>query len=348
VEVRTRHYLKITLWTVITAFILTLLVFTRKPCNPPPKKGKLVANQTIVVYSPGYRISFYGIEKLHPFDIAKYDRIADHLVENGILEKDDFQVPKPANVETLSLAHNSDYLDSLYEHETLSRALEVPIPKIFPRRSLESRILDPFRRATGGTIEAARAALKHGMAINLGGGFHHAHPDMGHGFCIYNDVAVAIRVLRKEGFSGKILILDTDAHQGDGNHAFFTDDPTVFTFSMQQENIFPAIKIPGNLEAPLQESTGDDELLKILEQGLMEALDESRPELVFHVAGADVLHDDQLAGLSITTDGLVRRDLLVKEKVKSRGIALVYLLAGGYGPSAAEAQAKSIEAMLKE
>ena len=198
------------------------------------------------------------------------------------------------------------------------------------------------------TLVAAQGALTHGIGINLGGGFHHARPDMGHGFCVYNDVAYAIHVLRAEGFTGRILIIDTDAHQGDGNHAFFAADPTVYSFSMHQGDIFPHPKLRGDRDISLDPQTDDDRFLLRLDHALTDILDAEPVALVFHVAGSDVLDDDPLASLALTPDGLVRRDLLVTRHVRSRGIPLVHLLAGGYGPSSATAQGRAVAAILRE
>ena len=206
----------------------------------------------------------------------------------------------------------------------------------------------PFRRAVGGTVLAARAAVAHGLGINLGGGYHHARPALGHGFCIYNDVALAVHTLRSEGLQGNVLIVDTDAHQGDGDHAFFAADPTVFSFSMHQGDIFPSPKLAGDRDVELRAGTSDAAFLARLQAELEPLLDEVAPVLVVHVAGSDVLHDDPLAGLGMTVDGLVQRDLMVLRASRARGVPVLHLLAGGYGPSAADAQAKSVAALLRE
>jgi histone deacetylase 11 len=300
------------------------------------------------VWSPAYRVSFYGIERLHPFDVAKYDTIAQGLVDGGLVPEDGFLVPDEPPQELLERVHDPAYLASLRNPAVLSAALEVPVPGFLPAASLDARVLAPMRTAAGGTLAAARAALESGFAVNLGGGFHHARPDLGHGFCVYNDVALAVRALRDEGFAGKVLIVDTDAHQGDGNHTFFANDPDVITLSLQQEGIFPQPRVPGTYDIELPAGTTDDEFLAPLGHRLDLVLQRESIGLVFHVAGADVLKDDPLADLSLTIDGLVRRDLLVMRLVRSRDVPLVHLLAGGYGSSAAPAQLRSVSALLEE
>lgn len=320
--------------------------FTRAPSSPAAQDGRAV-DGALVVYSPGYRISLYGLERLHPFDIGKMDRIADRLVRDGRLSSDDFAVPDQVSQELLQAVHDPAYLVGLTQPEKLSRALEAPVPGFLSPEMLDRRVLTPFRRQVGGTVVAARGALEHGVGINLGGGFHHARPDMGHGFCILNDVAVAVHVLRQEGLVGNVLIVDTDAHQGDGDHAFFADDPTVFSFSMHQESLFPRPKLRGDRDDGLWGGVTDDEFLGRLADHLDELFVEVDPVLVVHVAGSDVLNDDPLAGYAMTPEGLVARDLHVFHAARDRGVPLLHVLAGGYGPSSAKAQAASVSAMLE-
>ena len=170
---------------------------------------------------------------------------------------------------------------------------------------------------------------------------------MGHGFCIYNDVAVAIAQLRADGFNGRILIVDTDAHQGDGNHAFFADDPSVYSFSMHQGDIFPVPKLRGDRDLSLDGGTGDAAFLAVLRAALPEVMAESGAEMIVHVAGSDVLSDDPLAGLTMTVEGMIERDRVVAQAARSAEVPLVHLLAGGYGPSSATAQGQSVAALLR-
>lgn len=339
------------MWSVVLGVLALLLVsaaaFARPPADPAPQPGAVIGGRAVVVYTPAYRVSFFGVERLHPFDIAKYDRIARHLRREGLVGRGDFAIPAPVSDAALSAVHDAGYLASLTDAASLSRALEVAVPGFFGAGVIERRVLAAFRRAVGGTRLAAEAALEHGVGINLGGGFHHARPDMGHGFCIYNDVAYAVHSLREDGFAGRVLIVDTDAHQGDGSHAFFADDPEVFSFSMHQGDIFPVPKLHGDRDLPLRGGTDDATFLAALDEALSAILQAERFDLVFHVAGSDVLADDPLAGLAMTPEGLVQRDLLVTRKVRSQGIPLVHLLAGGYGPSSAEAQGRAVAAILR-
>ena len=320
------------------------LWLSRAPADPPPKAGAVLPGGAVVVYSPGYRVSFFGLERLHPFDTFRYDRVAEALVDRGLVPPGGFEVPAPIPDAALRAAHDPAYLDGLSDPHTLSRALEVAVPGFMSVDTLDARVLAPMRLAAGGTLAAARAALAHGLGVNLGGGFHHARPAAGGGFCVYNDVAAALGVLRAEGFGGRVLIVDTDAHQGDGDHLFFRDDSTVFSFSMHQGDIFPGDKPRGDKDVSLPGGADDAAFLAALEGALGEILAGFTPELVIHVAGADVLRDDPLAGLALTPEGLAARDRAVAEAAVAT--PLVYLTAGGYGPSAARAQAASVAAML--
>jgi acetoin utilization deacetylase AcuC-like enzyme len=184
--------------------------------------------------------------------------------------------------------------------------------------------------AAGGSILAAQSALRDGFGANLGGGFHHAYPGHGEGFCAIHDVAVAIRKLQADGAVKKALVVDTDVHHGNGTAAIFRNDPTVFTISIHQENNYPAHKPPSNVDLNMADRVEDDEYLKALIPAVQKALDEFRPEILFYVGGADPYCEDQLGGLSLTKEGLRRRDRSVFEEARQRKIPVVTTLAGGY------------------
>lgn len=329
------------------AGLTTLWWVLQAPVHPAPRQPTPVAGRVAVYHSPGTRISFFGIEQLHAFDIGKYDSIAADLVDSGLVAENEFGIAPSVTDTDLAQVHGSLYLESLYDTESLSSAIEVSVPRVF-QPFVDGRVLEPFRRATGATVSATRDALKLGAGINLGGGYHHARPEMGHGFCLYGDIALAIHTVRQEGFNGTVLIVDTDAHQGDGNHVFFADDPTVISFSMHGEALFPHPKVRGDRDVGLPSGVEDDVFLRILGKELDTLIATHQPKLIFHVAGADILHDDPLADLMLTPEGLVRRDREVAKKARASGAAFVHTLAGGYGPSAAKAQAESIKEILRD
>jgi acetoin utilization deacetylase AcuC-like enzyme len=194
---------------------------------------------------------------------------------------------------------------------------------------ISSSVLAAFRSMTGGTLLAARRALPHGAAVNLGGGFHHAFADRGEGFCLLNDVAVAIRALAREGLVRRFAVIDCDLHQGNGTARIFQGDPAVFTFSIHQEDLYP-IKEVGDLDIGLEAGATDGDYLGALDRVLPAILDAHAPELVFYVAGADPYEEDQLGNLCLTREGLGRRDRLVFGAAAERGLPVVAVLAGGY------------------
>jgi acetoin utilization deacetylase AcuC-like enzyme len=263
------------------------------------------------VYSAKYRLDWPG----HVFPVEKYDLIRARLGE--VLE------PEPATREQLLLAHTPGYLDYL---EWVSRsperggaAFEAPC---------SPRVLEAFRCATGGTLLAGRLALREGAAANVGGGFHHASAGRGEGFCLINDIAVAIRVLQKEGLVRQAAVVDLDLHQGNGTALIFQGDPSVFTCSIHQEHLYPP-KERSSLDVGLESCTGDGEYLEKLRASLPRVF-ESRPELVIYQAGADPYEEDQLGSLRLTMEGLRGRDRFVFEECRRRGVPVAVTLGGGY------------------
>jgi acetoin utilization deacetylase AcuC-like enzyme len=186
-------------------------------------------------------------------------------------------------------------------------------------------------RAVGGTIAAASAALEHGVAMNLAGGTHHAFAERGEGFCVFNDVAVAIRALQQSRRVERAAVIDLDVHQGNGTNAIFSGDPSVYTFSMHGRRNYPFTKVPGTLDLELEDGTGDDEYLDKLERVLPTVIASSRADLIVYLAGADSHEDDRLGRLRLTRDGLARRDAVVLQTAREVGIPVAITIAGGYG-----------------
>ena len=191
-------------------------------------------------------------------------------------------------------------------------------------------MVDAVWLAAGGAILAGQRALNGGFAANLAGGLHHAHPDHGEGFCAIHDVAVAIRRLQADGLARKVIVVDTDVHHGNGTAAIFAEDPSVFTLSIHQENNYPVLKPPSNIDIHLADGIADDDYLAILEKKLIEAFDEFHADLLFYIGGADPYCEDQLGGLSLTIEGLKRRDRLVFQHARRLSIPVASAPAGGY------------------
>ncbi|MFQ5894244.1 MAG: histone deacetylase, partial [Nitrospinota bacterium] len=223
------------------------------------------------VFSPEYTLRLWGLERLHPFDARKFQRIRDALVAEGLRRPGDFAPPEPLDREALLRVHEPAYLESLSRPSVLGRILELPFLSLLPRSVAERKVLGVFLRVTGGTVTAARLALERGLAVNLGGGYHHAFRDRGHGFCAVNDIAVAIRDLQARGLIRRALVVDADLHQGDGTAAIFQDDPKVFTLSVHEEENFPFPKMRSDLDVGLPSGVGDADYLAALEGALEEA-----------------------------------------------------------------------------
>jgi acetoin utilization deacetylase AcuC-like enzyme len=272
-------------------------------------------------YHPSYAVA---LPPGHPFPMSKYPMLMERLLAEGILAAADILQPEALDIATLELVHTRGYLDKL-ESSGLSyaeqRRLGMPWSAALWRRS---------RLASAGTLLAARAALEHGLAGNLAGGTHHAFADHGEGFCVLNDVAIAIRKLQAERAIDRAAIIDLDVHQGNGSAAIFEVDEAVFTFSMHGERNYPLAKMRSNLDVPLQDGMGDAQYLDSLQQHLPGVLDSARADMVFYLAGVDVAAGDRYGKLALTEEGIRLRDRRVIESVRSRGVPLVIVLAGGY------------------
>jgi len=310
--------------------------------EPAQPKGANVA----LVYSKQYEINLGGLERLHPFDIHKYTKICRQLIKDRLVRREDFHVPKPVDREQILLVHTEKYLERLKDPKRVAEYLEAPMVGALPAAMLDRGMLSAFRHASGGTLLAARLALKHGVAINLGGGYHHAKPDNGEGFCIYADMPIAIRVLRKEKLIRRALVIDLDVHQGNGTAVCCQGDESVFTFSMHQGDIYPIPKEKSDRDIELPAGTDDRQYMKILRKALPELIDRARPDLVLLQAGCDVLAGDPLASLKITKQGIVTRDSFVVDTCVERAIPIVVTLGGGYSPEAWSVQHASIRQIL--
>ncbi len=264
-----------------------------------------------LIYHPRYNITAFGLERLHPFDSRKYRRIHDALITRGLRRARDFVRPRAASRSELLQLHDADYLRSLRNPTQLAGILEVPIAARLPAWLLDWRILKPMRLATGGTVLACRLALTQGIAINLGGGFHHASGHWGGGFCVYGDIPLAAKILHGEGKVRKVLVVDLDAHQGNGTAAAIREWPWAFLFDVYQDSLFPVRKEPEDFPRPVPAGTTGTEYLDVVRRYLPAAIDAVGPDLIIYNAGSDPFIHDPLAGLRLTMNDLAERDLLV-------------------------------------
>lgn len=272
-----------------------------------------------VVWSPDYEVDI----GTHVFPTRKYRLVKERLLEEGTLDPGDLVQPSPATRQDLARVHSETYLRKIEDGDfTLAEQLKLEVP-------FSPALRDAMTLCCGGTLEAARRALRSGVAVHLGGGFHHAFADHGEGFCLLNDVAVAARTALAEGLVEKVAVVDLDVHHGNGTAAIFAEDPAVFTFSMHQENNYPAVKPPGDLDVGLDDGTSDRRYLEILEENLGHVWKHG-PELVLYLAGADPYRGDQLGGLGLTLEGLRERDRAVLQACRGQGVSVAVTLAGGY------------------
>jgi histone deacetylase 11 len=299
-----------------------------------------------LVYSSGYNLSAFGLERLHPFDSQKYRKIHDWLIRQGLRSDRDYHSPAPVTDAELRVVHTTDYLSSLRSARVLARILELLVVAFLPAWVSRWRILRPMRLATGGTILAGRLALERGLAINLGGGYHHAGPEKGGGFCVFADVPIALALLHAEGKIRSALVVDTDAHQGNGTADAIRTWLWAHLLDFYEDSLFPWPKVEEDIRVPLLMATNGAEYLQALADNLPLALDRFQPDIVFYNAGSDVLWSDPLSHLMLTADEMAERDLFVVSEIRERGIPLTMVLSGGYGPASWEAHARSIEGIL--
>jgi acetoin utilization deacetylase AcuC-like enzyme len=276
----------------------------------------------VIVYSPAYELDLGG----HVWPTTKYRLVAEALVHSGMVEPPAFLSPTACTWDDLALVHTTEYLRRV---KTLSLSpaevatLELPLSR---------ELVEGFRLMVGGTCLAAELALRDRVAMHLGGGFHHAFPNHGEGFCLFNDVAVAIRRLQRDGRIARAAIIDCDVHHGNGTATVFDGDPGVFTFSIHQQHNYPLFKPRSDLDVGLADGTGDRAYLERLTPAVERVL-ASKPELIVYLAGADPFAGDRLGGLCLSKDGLKARDATVLAAARRGGVPVAIVLAGGYAES---------------
>jgi acetoin utilization deacetylase AcuC-like enzyme len=266
----------------------------------------------------------------HRFPMDKYRLLRERCVAEGVLAPEQLHLPEAASWEALGLVHDRSYLDAV-RAGTLAPAAQRRIG--FP---WSPEMVERSRRSVGGTIGAARDAVLAaarrgwGVGVNLAGGTHHAHAAEGAGFCVFNDAAVAIRVLQQEGLADRALVVDCDVHQGDGTAEIFASDPTVLTFSVHGAGNYPFRKARSTVDVALPDGSGDEIFLAALDLHLPHLLEDFEPELVVYLAGADPLAGDRFGRLALTLEGLAERDRLVLGMCRERGVPVAVAMAGGY------------------
>jgi acetoin utilization deacetylase AcuC-like enzyme len=273
-----------------------------------------------LVYSDHYDLHLGA----HVFPAVKYRLIMEKLWREGWAQPEDLIEPLPASDDDVALVHDRDYIRKLRTGKlSYLEILRMEIP-------YSPELVRAVWLCAGGSLLAGRLALADGACVNVGGGFHHAFPDHGEGFCVLHDVAIAIRGLQKNHTIERAMTVDCDVHQGNGTATIFKGDRSVFTLSIHQANNYPYPKPPSNLDINLDDGADDEDYLGALEEGLDKSLAEFQPDLILYLAGADPYREDQLGGLRLTLEGLERRDRLVFQKARAGKIPVAVTLAGGY------------------
>jgi len=273
-----------------------------------------------LTYSPKYQVDIGS----HVFPTEKYLLIYNRILKEGLFKEKDFILPDPASKDDILLVHTEEYVEKLFSGKLTTHdlmRLELPF---------SPELIEASRICVEGTIRCCEAAVTSGVSVHIGGGFHHAFADHGEGFCVFNDIAVGIRKAQAKGLIERVLVVDCDLHQGNGTADIFKDDKSVFTFSIHQEHNYPAEKPPSNIDVGLYDGTGDDEYIAKLNEHIPKIIDKFKPQLLVYVAGADPYKNDQLGGLSLSIEGLKRRDELIFGLCKNEHIPAAAVLAGGY------------------
>jgi len=275
----------------------------------------------LYIYSDDYYLDWPG----HVFPIEKFRRIYEQLINQKVFSPDELLTPRPATAQEIQLVHTPGYLERLgkISRDPPSGLFEFEVP-------VSERVIKAFYLATGGTIMAGNLALEKNTGImNLSGGFHHAFAEHGEGFCLINDLAIAIRCLQQAGKLHRAMVIDCDLHQGNGTARIFQNNPEVFTFSIHQENNYP-IKERSDLDIGLANFTGDKVYLEHLYQHIPKIIKEHKPELILYQAGADPYEGDQLGALKVTQQGLKRRDEFIIRSTREAKLPIAVTLGGGY------------------
>ena len=311
-----------------------------------PRAGEPLSGKLALVFSKAYQMQVPYFNK-HPFDTLRFSRTFAAVMAQTNVHPDQIYIPKPVTDEELELVHSDDFIHELNNPKAIAQYLEWPFLEDLSIDDLPA-VTDPFRHAAGGTLLAAQEALLWGASINIGGGFHHAKPRYGEGFCLFADIPIAIRKLRAEHKLRKTLVVDLDVHQGNGTVASLDPEDECYTFSMHQEHIYPFLREESDLDIELEAGTGDAEYMRLLSKHLPQVIDEAEPEMVFYVAGCDPLSGDPLASLELSPGGILARDNLVISTCAARSIPVVMTLAGGYRHDVWQVQADSIANIISE
>lgn len=346
-----KNALKRIIYIYIPFFILVFLILTifsfltEKPENDFVDLNQDLTNKIPIVYNDNYNIEFFGLEEFHPFDSKKYRHVFQNLLNSNILSEDTFVRAGKVTPDLLEITHHPNYLQRIQTSWELAKISELGFLRFFPSKLSRNILLEPKKYQSGGSVLAAKAALEKGWSINLGGGFHHASYNDGEGFCVIADISMIIKYLKKENLAQKFMIIDLDAHQGNGHGLDFVNYEDVYIFDAYNKEIYPNdLKAKAGIDFKLEfpAFVRDQYFLKTIKEGLEKAFLEFQPDLIIYVAGTDILSGDKLGAFDITETGIIERDEFVFRKAKQNSIPIVMLLSGGYQKSNASVITNSI------
>ncbi|CAK9195763.1 unnamed protein product [Sphagnum jensenii] len=304
-----------------------------------------------IIYSSAYNIAFLGLERLHPFDSSKWGRIKRFLVEDGLLDHKRVVEPVEATKEDLLVVHTEGYLESLKHSFTVAVITEVPPLAFLPNFILQQKVLRPFRKQVGGTVLSAKLAKDKGWAINLGGGFHHCCSNEGGGFCAYADITLTIQFAFERLGISRVMIIDLDAHQGNGHEHDFMNNKSIYILDMYNSDIYPRARLSSPfldmyekqiIQIQFSSYTTTEKYLDLLSQALEKAAQNFEPDLLIYNAGTDILDGDPLGRLLVSPDGVKQRDEMVFKFSREKNCPIVMLTSGGYMKTSARVIADSI------
>ncbi len=334
---------------------ITLLLFSQSEAGKLIQKKSYPTPQTSgklpIIFSPDYDISILGLENLHPFDSKKYGKVFRYLNSKSLLSESSIFTPEPVSDSMLLQVHSREYLESLKKSKTIARVAEMPMLSKLPNKTLQKSLLRPMKLATGGSILGVQLALDSGYAINLSGGYHHAKSGNGEGFCFFADINLAILQLQKLRPGIKVMIVDLDAHQGNGHEAISQDAEDIIIYDMYNADVYPMddnVKQYIDFDIPLSSFTSDSIYLHKLYTSLPKAISSSKPDFILYNAGTDIYEKDPLGRLSVSSEGIINRDEFVFDQALSNDIPILMVLSGGYSKESASIIGRSIENIIRK
>lgn len=304
-----------------------------------------------IIYSDEYDIKLMGIQKFHPFDTEKYSKVFKYLTKHHSLRKEEVYTPEICSDEDLRIVHPQSYLESLESKRAIARIAELPPLKILPKAVLRNGLLKPMKFGTGGTILGVTLALEKGWAINLSGGYHHAKADDGSGFCFFADIPIAIHKLWKKHPNKRILIIDLDAHQGNGLEAVLKDDKRIIILDVYGKFNYPKdyeVKKYIDYDYPMGQLTKNSDYITLIDSIIEPTIQKEKPDLIIYNAGTDIYRDDPLGDFRVTAEGIIRRDEIVFKAAKQQKTPILMVLSGGYTKESSTIIGRSIGNLLEK